>query len=532
MRYEVCDLLDLEPISGLFSYFHKATGIKCDIFGLDGAALTSWSSWESLCVDFHRKDPRTNKLCMESDTSFVNELLNDREYAIYTCKNGVTDAAARVMVGGEHVANVLCGQLFCDQPDLEFFAAQARKYGFDESAYLRAVAKVPVVPADRLEIVLRFVSRLAGILGDLGLRHLRQIEAEEALRGSERKYRNIFENAVEGIFQAGSDGRYTHINPAMARMHGYETSEEMLDRVPSMASHLFTDPQEKDLFFSLLRGQEVVRAFESRADTVDGRKIWVSVNARAITDDNGTTMYEGTVESITDRKQAEMGMLAAQQRLEALSRTLLKKMEVERHYIAHELHDEIGQALTAVKISLESLGASGEVFGTNGRLRESIAVIDGALAQVRHLSVNLRPAVLDDLGLIAALRWLVSSTTSKSGLEIHFHGNDEIDRDVSKGMATACFRVAQEAITNVLRHAKASVVMIKLERDGEELKLTVQDDGVGFDVKSAQARAARGESFGLLGMQERALLSGGTLLVESRSGEGCTITGYFPLRKE
>jgi PAS domain S-box-containing protein len=532
MRYQFNDLLDLQPISGLFDYFHKATGIRCDIFSLDGTALTCWSSWESLCIDFHRKNPKTNRLCLESDTSFVNELLNDREYAIYTCKNGMTDAAARVMVGGEHVANVLCGQLFCEKPDLGFFGGQARKYGFDVEAYLRAVDEVPVVPVERLEIVLRFVSHLAGILGDLGLRHLRQIEAEEALRASESKYRDIFENAVEGIFQAGPDGRYTHVNPAMARMHGYDSPGEMLRNVTSMASHLFSDPEEQNLFFSLLRNQEVVRAFESRANTANGRRIWVSVNARAITAEDKTTKYEGTVESISDRKQAETGMLAAQQRLEALSRTLLKKMEVERHYVAHELHDEIGQALTAVKISLESLAASGEITGTNGKLQGSIDVIDRAVAQVRNLSVNLRPAVLDDLGLIAALRWLVSSTTSKSSMEIRFHAGDQVDHNLSKGMATACFRVAQEAITNVLRHAKASSIVIELVRDGDELKLTVQDDGVGFDVRRAQARAAKGESFGLLGMQERVLLSGGTLFLESGAGEGCTITAYFPLQKE
>ena len=531
MRYEFCDLVDVQPISKLFDYFHKASGIRCDIFALSGTALTSWSSWESLCIDFHRKNARTKRRCLESDTSLVNRLLGDREYVIYTCRNGMTDAAARVMVGGEHVANVLCGQLFCQTPDLDWFGKQARKYGFDEAAYLDAVLKVPVVSAQRLETVLKFVSHLAGLLGDLGLRHLKQLEAEEAVRSSESKYRNIFENAVEGIFQAGPDGRYANVNPAMARMHGYPSPEEMLRDTPFMAEHLFTDPGEKDLFFSLLKNQEIVKAFESRANTVDGRKIWVSVNAQKIRNNQGTTMYEGTVESITDRKDAETGMLMAQQRLEALSRTLLKKMEVERHYVAHELHDEIGQALTAVKMSLESIRTQDGASRFNGKFQESIEVIDTALAQVRNLSVNLRPAVLDDLGLVAALRWLVSSMMAKSGLEIHFHADDEIDCDLSKGMATACFRVAQEAVTNVLRHAKASLIVVRLIGIGDELKLTVQDDGVGFDVKSAQARATRGESFGLLGMRERVALSGGTLFVESAPGEGSTITAYFPLRK-
>jgi PAS domain S-box-containing protein len=532
MKYQFCDLLDVQSISKLFDYFYKASGIRCDIFALSGTPLTSWCSWESLCIDFHRKNPRTGRLCMESDTSVVNRLLSDKEYAIYTCRNGMTDAAARVMVGGEHVANVLCGQLFCHRPDINWFRGQARKYGFDEAAYLAAVRRVPIVPAERLETVLKFVSHLAGLLGDLGLRHLKQLEAEEAVRASESKYRNIFENAVEGIFQARRDGSYVNVNPAMAQMHGYNSAEEMLEHAPFMATHLFSDPEEKELFFSLLRRQEIVKAFESQASTLDGRKIWVSISAQTIGSDDLTATYEGTVESITDRKHAEMGMLTAQQRLEALSRNLLKKMEVERHHVAHELHDEIGQALTAVKISIESLKSRNGMAGSHGRLQESIEVIERALAQVRHLSVNLRPAVLDDLGLVAALRWLVSSMISKIGIEIRFHADDDAEVGLSKGMATACFRVAQEAVTNVVRHAKASLLEVLLSRRGDELGLKVRDDGAGFDVGLAQSRAARGESFGLFGMQERVALSGGTLLIESVPNTGTTITAYFPCRTE
>jgi PAS domain S-box-containing protein len=532
MRYEFGELLDVDLISGLFDFFHQTTGLRCDIFALTGVPLTSWTKWEPLCANFHRKNDDTRRLCEESDTTLVNQLLTDRKYAIYTCKNGLTDAAARVMVGGEHVANVLCGQLFCHEPDLGFFRNQAQLYDFDESEYLHAVRQVPIVPEGRLQTVLGYVSHLAGLLGDLGLRHLKQLEAEDALRASESKYRSIFENAVEGIFRCGPDGRYTQVNPALARMHGYESPEKMLRSVPSMEDHLFLEPGEKELFFSLLRNQDLVSTFESQARTVDQSKIWVSLNARAVDDGDGMSAYEGTMESITERKQAEIGMLMAQQRLEALSRTLLKKMEIERHYVAHELHDEIGQALTAVKMSLESLEIRGTIPKGNDALGDCVSVINRAISQVRDLSVNLRPAVLDDLGLIAALRWLVNSMISRSDIEVDFSADEDLDLELSKGMATACFRVAQEAVTNIFRHAKASSVAISLVRDGEESKLTVRDNGVGFDVTLAQSRAARGESFGLLGMRERVALSGGSLLLESTPGAGCRVTAYFPLRKE
>ncbi len=203
-------------------------------------------------------------------------------------------------------------------------------------------------------------------------------------------------------------------------------------------------------------------------------------------------------------------------------------MEIERHYVAYELHDEIGQALTAVKLNLESIRCLPDNGELARRLDDSVSVIDRALQQVRDLSLNLRPAVLDDLGLLAALRWLVNSMTSKSGLEIRFE-SDEIEPRLSREIETACFRVAQEAITNVLRHARASRITVLVRKGKDAVSLIVSDDGVGFDTRSAIARCVSGGSFGLLGMEERVTLSGGRFEVESTLDKGSRIFAHFPL---
>jgi len=531
MKYQFSDLVDTQSISSLFSDFYRTTGLRCDIFTLGGIGLTSSSRWQTVCAEFHRTHSTSNQRCIESDTKVLNSLLGDRESCIYVCKNGMIDAGARVMVGGEHVANILLGQLFCDEPDLEWFRRQALDLGFDENAYLEAIARVPVVPRARLETALSFVSRLAGILGELGLRHLKELEAEEALRASEKKYRDIFEDAVEGIFQTGSDGRYMNVNPALCHMHGYESPEEMLREVPSMGDHLFSDPGHRALFFSLLEKQGRVKAFESQANTRKNSKIWVSINARAISGANGAARLEGTMENITERKRAESMMLTAQRSLEDLSRTLLKKLEAERHHVAHELHDEVGQVLTVVKMGLESIKREPASSAFVDKLDENIAAIKRALAQVRNLSINLRPAVLDDLGLIAALRWLASSAASSTGLDIEVRADDGIEPRLSSGLATVCFRVAQEALTNALRHGEASSIKIELRGLGEEFALIIGDNGKGFDVKAARARTSRGSGFGLLAMQERTALSRGTLTIDSTKGGGSTITALFPIGK-
>ena len=159
---------------------------------------------------------------MESDTILVNSMLYGKKYVTYRCKNGMIDAVAPVVVRGEHVANVFSGQVFFERPDLDWFREQARQFGFVESQYVDALLKVPILQKEKLEPILEYLARFAELLGELGLRHLKQLEAEEALRESERKYRNIFENAVEGVFQAGPDGRFLDINPALARMHGFD----------------------------------------------------------------------------------------------------------------------------------------------------------------------------------------------------------------------------------------------------------------------------------------------------------------------
>jgi len=521
------ELVDIQSVRKMLTCFHRATKVSSAVYEVDGTKLAT-SGWESVCINFHRRDPRTRQRCIESDTILVNTMLAGKEYVFYRCKNGLIDAVAPVMVRGEHVANVFSGQVFFEKPDLDWFREQAREFGFAESQYVEALLKVPILQREKLEPILEYLSRFAELLGELGVRHLKQIEAEEALRESERKYRNIFENAVEGIFQASPDGRFLNINPALARMHGFDSPDGMM-ATRSLASDLFADPKDSSRFSKALEEEGLVQAFEVQTVTGDGSRIWVSMNARAVQDEWRKTYYEGIVENVSERKRAELEMRTTQSRLKTLYRTLLKKMEAERHYVAYELHDEIGQALTAVKLNLESIRSLPNHAEIAGHLDDSVSVIDRALQQVRDLSLNLRPAVLDDLGLMAALRWLVNSMAGKSGLEIRFL-SDEIKPRLSKEIETACFRVAQEAITNVLRHAQASKITVRLRKSKGRLNLTVSDNGIGFDTRSAQARCMGGGSFGLLGMEERVALSGGSFEVESILAKGSRITAHFPLR--
>lgn len=220
---------------------------------------------------------------------------------------------------------------------------------------------------------------------------------------------------------------------------------------------------------------------------------------------------------------------AAQERLQSLSRRLMEIQEAERRAIAAELHDEIGPVLTLVKMDLQSMQRLPEAAGLATYLSESIGMVERSLQQVRNLSLDLRPALLDDLGLIAALRWYVDRLKSRAAFTIRFV-HDPLETRLPPLLETACFRVVQEALTNVVRHAQAHHVLVELRRSSTALELTVRDDGIGFDVHAAHERAGHGASVGLLSMQERAQIAGGRLYIESVPGHGTEIRMWFPLQ--
>jgi signal transduction histidine kinase len=213
--------------------------------------------------------------------------------------------------------------------------------------------------------------------------------------------------------------------------------------------------------------------------------------------------------------------------LRRLSQRLMEVQEAERRRLAFELHDEIGQSLTALKLNVEM--AETAVSGSPAaKLRDGIQLADRVLKQVRSLSLDLRPALLDDLGLAAALRWYVPQQAERAGLAARV--NTEIgDTRLPPAIEIACFRIVQEAVTNVLRHAGAGRLFVDLHAWRDRLELAIEDDGAGFDVTAARRGIHAGRSLGLLSMEERVSLIAGELAIDSAPGRGTRIHVSCPL---
>jgi signal transduction histidine kinase len=221
-----------------------------------------------------------------------------------------------------------------------------------------------------------------------------------------------------------------------------------------------------------------------------------------------------------EQRRAAGELREKREQLRALSRKLIGAQEAERRAVARELHDDLGQLLTALRMNLQKQGSN---------LAENIGLVDQAMARTRELALDLRPSILDDLGLAAALRWYVAREAKRAGLDYALEPA-ELPRQ-PPALEITCFRLVQEAITNVARHARARKVEVSLAVEGERaLSLSIRDDGQGFDVAEAYQRTAAGQSQGLLGMRERASLVGGELAIESGPG-GTSIRARFPLSR-
>ena len=279
-----------------------------------------------------------------------------------------------------------------------------------------------------------------------------------------------------------------------------------------------------------LKEEGSVRDFEAHLRTKGGdRRVLLLSAERIELDGQSCTLHSG--QDITERKLAEVVVKASEERLRALSARLQSVREEEGKRIAREIHDELGGALTGLKWDLEEIGKSLsglESGGTLRAIREKIPVMTGliesTITTVRRISSDLRPSVLDDLGLIAAVEWQLQQFQTRTGIQCASEtALDAVDLDRER--ATAVFRIFQEILTNVLRHARATRVGVQVRKESGSFVLEVKDNGCGITADDQVSSA----SLGLLGMRERALLVGGEVAICGAEGKGTSVVVRVPV---
>lgn len=236
--------------------------------------------------------------------------------------------------------------------------------------------------------------------------------------------------------------------------------------------------------------------------------------------------------SQVEKKRLFEAVSQQREQLRALSSRLTEVQEAERKQLARELHDEMGQALTAISINLAAIKK--ELPPTcldqvHERISESSLLTEQTLEQIRELSLNLRPPMLDDLGLVPTLRWYIKLYTKRVNIDADFEATD-FEHRLPTAMETTLYRVVQEALTNIARHARASKLCLRLQSEDSAITVTIEDDGRGFDLTRIVNSEISEKGMGLLGMQERIMLLGGKLDIQSQPGHGTKLKITIPLK--
>lgn len=355
---------------------------------------------------------------------------------------------------------------------------------------------------------------------------------EEALRTSEQRLRNLAAVSPVGIFITDADGHCLYVNDRWCEITGL-TLPEAQGRGWAHALHPGDRARVTAEWYEAARSQRPFQS-EYRFQRPDGVVTWVLGQAMAERDRVGNLVgYIGTITDITERKQAQEQLGQSLENLRTLSRRMETIREEERGRIARQVHDELGGTLACLKLDLDRLKAlatrtdAGEVRAElQSRLQPMRQLVDQTMALVQRIASDLRPAVLDDLGLVAAVEWQARDFQTRTGIACTVcpHGQElPVDREC----ATALFRICQEALVNVARHAQATGVRIRLSAAAGQLVLEIQDDGAGIP----EAKVTDPQSLGLLGMRERGTALGGEVRIQGVPGVGTTITVRMPLRR-
>jgi PAS domain S-box-containing protein len=340
----------------------------------------------------------------------------------------------------------------------------------------------------------------------------------------------IFNGVSDGIFllEVGPDNTYRFLdtNKSFLKVTGLTRKQVVGKRIDEVFSEA-SQARARGKYDKAVRERKTL-TWEEKVDYPAGMRVG-EVTVTPLANKTGSIVQlAGVVRDMTRRKEAEEQLGKCYQRLQVLSRRLVDAQETERRHIARELHDEIGQTLTIAQLNLQAASRSPESTPVRSHLQASIDAVEQVLVQVHDISLNLRPSMLDDLGLEPALRWYTNRQAALAGWQTEFR-SDSPDHRLDPMIETECFRIAQEALTNVSRHARAQRVTVTLSIKDGQVHLYVRDDGIGFDVSATRQKAVLGSSLGLLSMEERALLAGGGLEHNSAIGKGTEVHAWFPL---
>lgn len=360
-----------------------------------------------------------------------------------------------------------------------------------------------------------------------------RVRAEQSLARSEERLRSILDSAMDAIVTVDEAQHIVLFNKAAEAVFGCSRDEAIGAPLAWFIPERF---REGHTGYISRFGEAGARSRRMGAQRIvtglrrNGEEFPIDASISQISE-NGAKFYTVILRDVTERVRAEEALRRSKEELQELAAASQSVREQEKSRIARELHDELGQALTALKMDVNWLRERlSEKQGQGLETEKLVAMetmLDRTVASTRRISTDLRPLMLDDLGLMPAVEWLVEDFSARTGVACELRVSDP-EPDLQDPYATAVFRILQESLTNVARHAKASRVEVSVQQIDSHIKLHVRDNGQGFSLRDAR----KPKSYGLMGLRERAYLLGGEAIIDSRPGEGTNIDVTLPIARE
>jgi PAS domain S-box-containing protein len=499
MHCQFSELVEIEELQSLCEYFSQLTGFATAILDCEGTVLI-WTGGQAICERFHRMNPMSSEKCRESDIVLANRLSEGDKYSVYRCRNGLIDVAVPIIIGETQVGNLYSGQFLFEPPDMDFFRRQAVLYGFDESSYLEAVEKVPVVTEEQVRCVMNFLCRLAGMVGRMGLANRNLKQANESLleqrqnleglveeRTAELTHRNeelrldiverrrveealrlsefCIEKASMSITRIGTDGKVLYANEQACRSLGYTREElsaiSVFDFDASFTPEAWADHRRK-LYSS---GSRTIETSHRRKD---GTVFPVEVSVNYL-EYQGAGFSFSFTKDISERKQAEEKI-----------RTSLQEKELLLKEIHHRVKNNLQVVSNLLDLQSEYItdNKTRRFFQESQDRISAMALIHEKLYQARDYMCIDFADYLDKL-----TQHLLRCYEKEAGQVSLTVETDKVAIGIDE--AIPCGLIVNELLSNALKHAfpdgrKGEVKVRCLSLEDGRISLTVSDNGVGL----------------------------------------------------
>jgi PAS domain S-box-containing protein len=542
MKTRLLSYIDFEKVSSLLEGFNKSTGFVTAILDLDGNILSK-SGWRNICVDFHRVNTETAKMCTISDTILASKLAKGEKYHFYKCLNGLVDVAVPVVIKGEHIANLFSGQFFFEAPDKSFFMKQSQKYGFDEAVYMKALDEVPIIAEEKVKIVLNFLLEMTNLISEMTMQKFELLELNNALQQSEERYRLVLENSMDAVILTSPDGTILSANQAACTM--FQRTEDEIRHLGESGLVKMNDSALFDIIEERRRVGKVKR--ELTMIRKDGTSFPVELSTSIFTDQSGISLSSLVIRDITERKITEQQLIVAKEKAEESDRLKTAFLQNMSHEIRTPMNAIMGfsdllhdnQDRTKVQKYCEIISQR-----SSDLLDIINDILDISKIESDQLPVNFSETNLIDL--FSELNTFFKEYQLKLGKQDIELSMQPLKNQEENLIITDNIKLKQiliNLISNAFKFTETGRIDVSCKLEENNLHFFVSDTGCGIpadkhefvferfaQLKQGLRKSSGGTGLGLPIVKALVRLLGGEVFLKSEPGKGSEFSFTIPYK--